>query len=368
MATNANDIIPAHATHPGSVLKRELQARGIKQKEFAKAIGMPAPNLSEIIKGRRNISESIAIKLEEALGIPFQAWINLQSRYNYVERRRADLDALEAQASIEEKSLGSRLNLAVLYKYSGIDKPTATERVALLRQSFDIDLNRLHEMEVSTVGFFKRSERLKIDDVNMRTWLLLAWCEAAKLHLEVPYSKQLALVAASEIASAANASTLTVATLKDILNRSGIIFCQVPKLDAAPIDAYSVMAGENPAIVVTYRHNDMDKLTFDVLHEIGHVLWHLSYDRSYISVEYEYSSQSAEEKEADEFAKNTLIPPAVWKSIMAEGARNLSPYVVAHTIADAARRHGVSPTIAVARYKHDTRCYAIRGYRSPKIR
>ena len=368
MATNANDIIPAHATHPGSVLKRELQARGIKQKDFAKAIGMPAPNLSEIIKGRRNVSESIAIKLEEALGIPYQTWINLQSRYNYVLRRRADLDAAETQASIEERSLSSRLNLTVIYKYSGIDGLTAVDRMAMLRQCFDIDLNRLHEMEVNTVGFFKRSERLKIDDVNMRTWLLLAWYEASKSHLEVPYSHESAFMAASEIAREANGSVLTVAAIKDILNRSGIIFCQVPKLDAAPIDAYSVMVGEHPAIVVTYRHDDMDKLAFDVLHEIGHVLKHLASGKSYISVESEYSSQSAEEKEADEFAKNTLIAPAVWKAIMAEGASDLSPYAVAHAVAAAARRQGISPTVAVARYKHDTRCYAIRGYRSPKIR
>lgn len=72
MATNAKSIIPAVATHPGSVLKRELKARGIKQKDFAEAIGMPASNLSALIKGNRNITESIAIKLEEALGIPYQ--------------------------------------------------------------------------------------------------------------------------------------------------------------------------------------------------------------------------------------------------------------------------------------------------------
>lgn len=91
MATNAKEIIPAHATHPGSVLKSELQARGIKQKDFARIIGMPAPNLSELIRGKRHITESIAIKLESALGIPFQTWMNLQNRYHYVMKRREEL-------------------------------------------------------------------------------------------------------------------------------------------------------------------------------------------------------------------------------------------------------------------------------------
>ena len=123
MATNAKDIIAAHATHPGSVLKSELQARGIKQKDSAKAIGMPAPNLSELIKGKRHVTESIAIKLEEALGIPFQTWMNLQNRYHYVARRREELDAAEAMAAREEQSLRLRLNLAEIYNILGSMHP-----------------------------------------------------------------------------------------------------------------------------------------------------------------------------------------------------------------------------------------------------
>ena len=221
-------------------------------------------------------------------------------------------------------------------------------------------------MESNTVGFFKRSDKLKIDEVNMRTWLLLAWSEAAKSDIYKSYSPDSCLLAATDIAKAANENTLTVTGLKDILNNNGIIFCHIPQLDSAPIYAYSVMVGENPAIVVTYRHN-MDKLAFYVLHEIGHIRQHLNSGKSYISVENDYSSQSPEEKEADEFANNILIPPAVWKSIMSVGSKNLTPYTIVHIIAAEAKKHGMSPTIAISRYKHDTRCYAVRSYRSPKI-
>lgn len=367
MVINAKDIIPAYATHPGSVLKDELHARGIKQKDFAKAIGMSAPNLSALVKGKRHITEAIAIKLEKALGIPFHTWMNLQSRYHYVMKRREDLDSAESTAALEEQSLRSRLNLAAIYKFLRIEAPTSSARVTMLKQNIAIDLNELQSMEINTVGFFKRSDRLKIDDINMRTWLLLARSEAIKSYIDKPYSAESGLVAASEISKAANKGILTTAILKEILNDNGIIFIHVPKLEAAPIDAYSVMVGEHPAIVVTYRHDNMDKLTFDVLHEIGHIRQHLTSGKSYISVENDYSSQSAEEKQADEFANNTLIAPAVWKSIMSSGARNLSPYAVVYTIANEAKKRGISPTIAVARYKHDTHCYAIRGYRSPKI-
>jgi len=328
---------------------------------------MPAPNLSELIKGKRHITEAIAIKLEEALGIPFQIWMNLQNRYHYVLKRGEEHDSVEMTARMEEQSLRSRLNLDAIYKFYGIEALTSIDRISVLKQNLAIDLNELYAMEVNTVGYFKRSEKLRIDELNMRTWLLLAWSEATKSAIVNPYTSERGLIASSEISRAANNGELTTLILKEILNNNGIIFLHVPKLESAPIDAYSVMVGDHPAIVVTYRHNNMDKLAFDILHEIGHFQSHLTLGKSHISVETDYSSQSNEEKQADQFANNALIAPAIWESIISTGSKSLSPYAVVHTIANEAKKYGISPTIAVARYKHETRCYAIRGYRSPKI-
>ncbi|MDE7074313.1 MAG: HigA family addiction module antidote protein [Odoribacter sp.] len=367
MATKDNNLIPAIATHPGSVLQCELRERGIKQKDFAKTLGMPAPNLSELIKGKRHMTEAIAMKLEEALGISFQTWMNLQNRYHYVIKSREEMDGQEATAISEEQSLRTRINLPFVYKLLGIIALTATKRLEQLKSHIAINLNELQALEVNTVGFFKRSDTLKIDEINMRTWLLLAWSEATKAQIPLPYAPGNGIIAATEIARLANACTLTTDKIREILNRQGIIYLNVQKLDSAPIDAYSLMAGSHPVIVVTYRHNDMDKLVFDVLHEIGHIEKHLPSGKSYISVEGEYSSLQPEEREANEFARDLLIAPAVWNNILKSGVKNLSPYVVAHTIAREAKKYGISPSIAVSRYKHDSRCYVIRNYRSPKI-
>ena len=90
MERNAKDIIPAYAAHPGSVLRAELEARGILQKDFAKSIGVPVSTLSEVINGRRNINVDLGIKLEDSLGIPFDTWMALQYRYHYVLRRQRE--------------------------------------------------------------------------------------------------------------------------------------------------------------------------------------------------------------------------------------------------------------------------------------
>ena len=81
METNNERITPFKAFPPGETLKDELEERGIKQKDFAKQIGMQPSHLSELINGKLAISADIADRMENALGIPAQFWMNLQSSY-----------------------------------------------------------------------------------------------------------------------------------------------------------------------------------------------------------------------------------------------------------------------------------------------
>ena len=90
-------------------------------------------------------------------------------------------------------------------------------------------------------------------------------------------------------------------------------FCGSKKIEKAPIDAYSTIKDGHPIITVTYRYNDMDKLAFDILHELCHIDRHLSdSQKAFIAIEgVEYSSDPRE-KEANEFARvrRIGIPPA----------------------------------------------------------
>ena len=69
-------------THPGEVLKEELEARGISQKKFASLTGIPYTMLNEILNAKRPITSDFALIIEAALGINPQLLINMQTRYN----------------------------------------------------------------------------------------------------------------------------------------------------------------------------------------------------------------------------------------------------------------------------------------------
>jgi antitoxin HigA-1 len=68
--------------HPGEVLEMELIARGLTKSKFAMDIKMYPSHMSDILKGKRNITEEIALKIESKLGISAEFWMRLQVEYN----------------------------------------------------------------------------------------------------------------------------------------------------------------------------------------------------------------------------------------------------------------------------------------------
>ena len=68
---------------PGDVLLEEfLKPMGITQNLLAKSINVPANRISQIIHGKREITEETALRLGEYFSIEPEFWINLQMRYN----------------------------------------------------------------------------------------------------------------------------------------------------------------------------------------------------------------------------------------------------------------------------------------------
>lgn len=348
------------STHPGTVLKDWLEEIGVKQKEFAAMIGVPATRLNELIKGKRAMTEDMAKRLSEALGSEVSFWLRLQADYEYNERMLSLRTKEEKDADNKEDMLSSLFNMKELYRYLGINKVSSIQRTRILFDTFGADCEELSQ-RVSIVGCFKHSDTLRVDERNMRTWILLAQYEASRKRPTGEYIIGNGEMAASEIAKEANRGTLRESDIESILSKYGIVYVKVKNLPACPVDAYSVMQENWPAIVVTHRHNNMQKLIFDVLHEIGHIVKHMQGTNvEFLNVE--YSQNNPQEKEANVYAQNMLISPDVWKSILNTSLDSIKPDYILRKIGARAKAFGIDPYIAVARYKHDSRMYVGRSY------
>jgi addiction module HigA family antidote len=68
---------------PGDVLLEEfLKPMGITQNQLAKDINVPPNRVSQIVRGKREITADTALRLGKYFGIEPEFWLNLQVRYN----------------------------------------------------------------------------------------------------------------------------------------------------------------------------------------------------------------------------------------------------------------------------------------------
>jgi addiction module antidote protein, HigA family len=69
-------------THPGEVLKDELEYRKLSQSQLAKQMGMSYKVLNDILNERRPLTTTTAMLFEAAIGVSAEALMRLQLKYN----------------------------------------------------------------------------------------------------------------------------------------------------------------------------------------------------------------------------------------------------------------------------------------------
>lgn len=361
----SKDYIPMHAVHPFEILKEELKARGITHKEFARIIGMQPSNFSRMLKSGADITFDLALQLEKELGIPAEHWIKYMKAYRKDKELIFLRDQSEAKAVAEESAYNERICVKEFYKKLGLEFKNVIDRVRILKKYENLIFN---PESAFNLGSFKKSERLLTDSYNLLTWILIATAIADTVKQGLSYTAGSARKAAQEIADRANRGMLDINSATEILNKNGIGYAHLEKLERTPIDAYSTIRDGIPVIIATYRINDRDKFAFDILHELGHIDMHMEtgIKDHFINIFGEYGEYHLE-KEADSFAKDCLIPPKEWKEIMTVPVQKIYPEYICKIIGEKAKSKGYSPTIAVSRYKHESNIYSIKIYRSPKL-
>ena len=84
----ANDMTSSLLIHPGEMIKDELEARGITQKELAQQMGVSYTVFNEIVNGKRPVTTEYALLLEASLGTSASIWLRLQADYNMQKVRQ----------------------------------------------------------------------------------------------------------------------------------------------------------------------------------------------------------------------------------------------------------------------------------------
>jgi addiction module HigA family antidote len=93
----ANNMTPSELIHPGEMIKDEIIARRLTQKELAQQMGVSYTVFNEILNGKRPVTTEYALLLEAALGTDANIWIGLQTEYNIqrIKQNRSFMARLE---------------------------------------------------------------------------------------------------------------------------------------------------------------------------------------------------------------------------------------------------------------------------------
>jgi addiction module HigA family antidote len=80
--------------HPGEVLREEfMKPLQLSAADVAKGLGVASSTVSQLIRGQRNVSAELALRLGRYVGTTPEFWVGLQGQY--------DLDV--AQDEIEDR-------------------------------------------------------------------------------------------------------------------------------------------------------------------------------------------------------------------------------------------------------------------------
>lgn len=84
----ANNLQPFYPTHPGEVLKDEIEYQGISQKKLATEMDVSYTLLNEVLNAKRPVNTELALLIEAALGLDAEPLLKMQARYNMIIAKR----------------------------------------------------------------------------------------------------------------------------------------------------------------------------------------------------------------------------------------------------------------------------------------
>ncbi len=310
---------PHFAIHPGVHLQKELLARGIKQNEFAHETGILPSHLNEIVKGKRSITPEMALTIGEVLEHGAKYWNDLQADYNLdtAKIEKANLDRIEAVKSWQ--IIKQYIPVSYFKKENELTGNLKTDVQHLLKIHNAVSVHDLGKFSSSFQNIhFKKSSKLTehVNFVNSWIFYVKFLSQEQKASGFSPNFKDEIIHSLKKIFLGRN----IIDNLTNTLNKFGIKVIVKPKPDHAPLDGAALWHNGSPIIGLTLRHRRLDNLVFTVYHELAHIFYHLSEDKLASFVDnFEdrtgYTSSDFE-AEANDFARNTIIPKDHWQAFI----------------------------------------------------
>lgn len=296
------------ATPPGATIREQLKNKGMRQVEFAKRMGMSNKHISQLINGEVGLTHEVALKLESVFGIPAGVWNNLEARYREKVARAAAENAMD-----KEIELSKRFPYNDMVKLGWITATRkAVERVENLRRYFEVALlTCIGSLSIPGMACRQTGSNDSSD------YALAVWAQKARIEARKIETAPINLIKASKLLHDLREMTrqdpsVFAPKLSEVLASCGIAIVFLPHIGGSFLHGVSFNDGGRIVLGLTVRGKDADKFWFSFFHEMGHILLKHGVSGCEISDE--------QEREADIFARDILIPPNEFRVYVMQGS------------------------------------------------
>lgn len=338
---------PIEPPTPLDAIRFRMDQLGLRNKDLVPYIGS-ASKVSEVLNGKRPLSLSMIRNLHQHLGIPAEVLLQ-------------DTGTGNDDPSLSPDDFPLRdMHQRGYFSTAPRSWSEARKRVGTLLPKFfrDAGVRESSPAYCRSTAHYRQGKT--INAAALFAWQAQVLTRSAERRTAryVPGSiHELVLEKIADLSVFDEGPVLA----RELLEKQGIAVVVEPHLPKTYLDGAAFMRKDgSPVIGLTLRHDKLDNFWFTLLHEVAHVAWHLTTERTAIFDDVCVASEDQIEREADSYAADALIPRKEWLS------SKLHYEPTADAVRLLAQRLNRHPAIIVGRLQREANDYRLLA-RSPGV-
>lgn len=322
---------PIDLPSPIEAIKFRMEQAGLRQRDLVPYIGSSS-KVSEVLNGKRPLSIPMMKALHRELGIPAEVFLGM----NADAKDEPLLDA-------EKLPWGEMLKRGWAPDFIGSARDAKGCAAVLLKSIFHPSSIRCFQP-----ALYRRSIRSKsvMDEASVTAWTARVITLACRQDLPTRFDK-------SALTKQFMADLVKLSFMNDgprlaqeYLQKFGLHLVVEPHLPKTRIDgAATILPNGQPVIGLSLRYDRLDNFWFNLAHELGHIALHFD-DAEILFVDDFNADAGDQELEADDWAREALIPAEIWKSVGRLKSED--------AVKSLARELSISPAIIAGRLRYES--------------
>ncbi len=330
-----NSFTPVIAIPPGETIKENMAFLGMTQEEMAIRLDMTPKHLCNILNGNAPITYETALKLESVIGPSAEFWMNLEASYQLDQTRLEDQNKFREELEIAKEIPYKKMSDLGWLENTG----DSNQRVKNLRDYFGVA--RLFLIQKSYAAVFRKHEQKKeIADFGVLAWLRKAELESRSIEVQKVSRSKLKRFIPRFRELTMEEPAVFYPELQKLCAQCGVALVLVECLPQTYICGATMWRKDKAILALSVRGKRADIFWFTFFHELAHLINH---KKKEFHISYEN-----EEDEADQIARNYLIPDKLYKKFI-----EAYPYQDKEAIMNYAQKIGIAPCILVGRLMYD---------------